>query len=105
MKALHEIAHARAGDKGDTSIIMVAPYDEEDYPRLRAALRVAEVARHFGVVEENVGLFPADGLCAISVVIRARLAGGVTRSPTVDPHGKTLSGHLLELRVEWGAER
>ena len=32
---LRELAHARSGDKGDTSNVGVIAYDESDYPILR----------------------------------------------------------------------
>ena len=32
--ALYYLAHARAGDKGDTLNISVVPYDDSDYPLL-----------------------------------------------------------------------
>ena len=97
MTTLANIAHARAGDKGDTSIIMVAPYEISSYPRLLAALTVRAVAAHFGVAEGHISVRPLAHLGAVTLVIRGRLEGGVTRSPTVDPHGKTLSGHLLDM--------
>ena len=99
MTSLAEIAHARAGDKGDTSIIMTAPYAAADLPRLIAALTPAIVAAHFGVPEQNVDVRPLEHLGAVTLVIRERLEGGVTRSPTADPHGKTLSAHLLDLEM------
>ncbi|GAA4343563.1 AtuA-related protein [Microbacterium rhizosphaerae] len=99
MIQLHEVAHARAGDKGNTSIIMVAPYIPDDYERIAAALTPARVATHFGVPLANVTIHAAATLRAFTIVIRERLDGGVTRSRGADPHGKTLSGHLLELSV------
>lgn len=99
MTRLVEIAHARAGDKGDTSIIVVAPYEERDYERVHRNLRVSDLARHFGVAEGNVSVHPIESLRAFTIVIRERLDGGVTRSRAADPHGKTLSGHLLELQI------
>lgn len=94
---LGDIAHARAGDKGDTSIIMVAPYREPDYPAVGAALAVGTLAAHFGVSEDDVRVVAIPGLAAYTVVIGGRLDGGVTRSRGNDPHGKTLSGHILDI--------
>jgi hypothetical protein len=100
--ALREVAHARAGDKGDSSILVVAPFEAADFARLAALLTPARIAAHFGVADPGqVSVHAAPALAALSVVVRHRLAGGVTRSPLVDPHGKTLSGHLLDLVVEW----
>lgn len=98
---LWDLAHARAGDKGDSSILLLHPYDEDDYPGLRDAVTPELVAGHFSVPATAVSVVPCDGLRALTVVVRGRLDGGVTRSPRVDPHGKTLSGHLLDLVIRW----
>lgn len=96
---LGDLAHARAGDKGDTSIIVVIPYREKDFTEVGGLLGVVDVAEHFGVPPEQVKITPAPGLAAYTVVVRERLDGGVTRSRGGDPHGKTLSGHLLDLKA------
>lgn len=100
MSILATIAHARAGDKGDTSIIVVAPFLDGDYDRVVAALAPSRLAAHFGVAESNVTVHTASALRAVTVVVRERLDGGVTRSRAADPHGKTLSGHVLELPLD-----
>lgn len=97
MNRLDDIAHARAGDKGDTSIIVVAPFREGDYDRVGAALVPEALARHFGVTVDQIAVHAVPTLRAFTVVVRERLDGGVTRSRAADPHGKTLSGHLLDL--------
>ena len=94
---LGEIAHARAGDKGDTSILMVAPYDAADYVAVRDHLSIVRIASHFGADEDRVTVRPSPMLGALTIVIRGQLNGGVTRATTLDPHGKCLSGHLLNL--------
>jgi hypothetical protein len=98
---LWDLAHARAGDKGDTSILLLRPYLAEDFAPLAAAVTAALVAEHFRVPVDGVSVRPVPALGTLTVVVRGALAGGVTRSPRIDPHGKTLSGHLLDLRVPW----
>ncbi len=101
---LADVAHARAGDKGDTSILVIAPQNPTEYQTLRKALTRELVAAHFGTANNNdVRITPVDHLAAIVIAVANRLAGGVTRSPTTDPHGKTLSSHLLGLMVPWPA--
>ena len=100
-RALVEIAHARAGDKGDTSIIVLRPYRRRDYDRLSEVVTADVIAVHFAVPVDQVGLVPAPELATMTIVVRSRLDGGVTRSARIDPHGKTLSGHLLDLQVSW----
>jgi hypothetical protein len=98
---LGDVAHARAGDKGDTSILMVAPFDPEDFEPLMTALSTRAVGEHFGAAPNQVEIIPSPHLRAITIVVRERLTGGVTRSPTIDPHGKALSAHLLDLQINW----
>ena len=45
---LSQIAHARSGDKGDTSNIGVIALREADYPVLVREVTVERVKRHFG---------------------------------------------------------
>ncbi|MDR6972878.1 hypothetical protein [Leifsonia shinshuensis] len=100
MTAIHrlgDIAHARAGDKGDSSIIVLAPYDPADYDAVNAAVSPDRLAEHFHVDASTILVRSVPALSAFSLVIPHRLDGGVTRSASADPHGKTLSAHLLEL--------
>ena len=101
MRRLRDLAHARAGDKGNDSILVLRPYGVEDFTALVSAVTAARVAAHFRVPLEAVTITAVPGLSAITLVVRGALAGGVTRSSRIDPHGKTLSGHLLDLRVPW----
>lgn len=101
---LWDVAHSRAGDKGDASILLISPYRREDFPALAASLTTDRLACHFMVSPEEISVVPSPALGAVTIVVRNRLAGGVTRSPRVDPHGKTLSGHLLDLVVPWPAD-
>ncbi|WP_443674040.1 AtuA-related protein [Microbacterium resistens] len=96
---LFDIAHARAGDKGDTSILMVRVYDPAHWELMISSVTVAAVASHFGTSAASVVITPVPGLSSLSIVIRNRLSGGVTRSTRADAHGKTLSGHLLDLSL------
>jgi hypothetical protein len=95
---LRELAHARAGDKGDTSQISVIAHDPGDYAFLAEHVTAARVAAHFaGVVQGEVTRYELPGLGALNFVMQQALAGGVTRSLALDPHGKCLASVLLEL--------
>ncbi|WP_226628710.1 hypothetical protein [Alloyangia pacifica] len=97
---LHEIAHARTGDKGDVSNISVIAYRAEDWPRIHDALTPERVARHMGdVAAEDVTRYALPQLHALNFVIRGALKGGVTRSLALDAHGKCLASVLLELEL------
>lgn len=95
---LHEIAHCRAGDKGDTSILSVFPLDDADYERLRQELTANRVRDHLaGQVRGEVVRYELPLLKALQFTCHQALDGGVTTSLALDTHGKTLSSRLLAL--------
>jgi hypothetical protein len=97
-RRLHDIAHCRAGDKGNTSILSVIACRGEDYPLLAERVTVEAVNRHLrGIVHGEVRRFELPGLGALQFACERALAGGVTTSLAQDAHGKTLSYALLEL--------
>lgn len=97
---LHDIAHARAGDKGDISDITIFAFDPRDYPRIAAEVTTERVQAHFaGVVRGQVERFVLPQLGAVKFVLHGALGGGVTRSLALDAHGKCYSSLLLELEI------
>ena len=97
---LRDIAHARAGDKGNISNISVIAYDPAHYPLLERWLTADRVKRHLcAVVHGEVRRYTLRGLGALNFVLHDALAGGVTRSLALDAHGKTLSSALLTLEI------
>jgi hypothetical protein len=97
---LRELAHARTGDKGDTSQISVIAYDPGDYAFLAEHITTERVRAHFSeIVRGEVVRYELPGLGALNFVLQGALAGGVTRSLSLDAHGKCLSSVLLEMEV------
>ena len=97
---LRALAHARTGDKGDTSNISVIAYDPADYAFLAEHVTTERVRAHFaGVVRGRVLRYELPGLGALNFVMEQALGGGVTRSLALDTHGKSLSSSLLELEL------
>ncbi len=97
---LREIAHARAGDKGDTSNIGVIAYRPEDYPLIVAQVTVERVRAHFGaLVRGPITRYELPNVDAVNFVLENALGGGVTRSLSLDPHGKSYSALILTLAV------
>ena len=97
---LREIAHARAGDKGNISNIALIAYDAKNYALLEKHVTAERVARHFaGLVHGDVQRFELPGIGALNFVMHGALSGGVTRSLALDAHGKTLSSALLSLEI------
>jgi hypothetical protein len=100
-RKLHEIAHCRAGDKGDTLTLSLFAYRDEDYELLRAQVTPEAVRRHLAhIVQGEVRRYELPHLAALQFVCERALDTGVTTSLALDPHGKTLSFALLELAVE-----
>jgi hypothetical protein len=97
---LHQIAHARAGDKGNRLNIAVFGYDARVYPLLTEQLTEAAVARQFEHRRPgSVKRYLLPNLCALNFVLDGVLEGGVNSSLVLDRHGKSLSYLLLELTV------
>jgi hypothetical protein len=95
-------AHCRFGDKGDTGLFVIIPYDAHDFDWLVAGVTPARVAAHLGgLPDDRVICRPAPALGALVVVVRSSLQGGVTASLGLDAHGKTRSGYLLGMLVPW----
>ncbi len=98
---LGEKAHCRFGDKGDTGLFVMVPYVADEYAALVAAVTPAALGRHFDLPLSQITVTACAGLGALVIVMRNSLGGGVTRSLAVDIHGKTRSGVLLGMVVEW----
>ncbi len=98
---LYKLAHGRAGDKGDISMISVVAYRLADFPLLRELLTTDLVAQHFApLAVSNVERYELPALGALNFVLEGALAGGVTRSLARDAHGKTLSSCMLAIELD-----
>ncbi len=97
---LRELAHARSGDKGDTSNVGVIAYDEADYPILLEQVTEDRVNALYGeLVRGEVVRYELPNIGALNFVLGYALHGGVTTSLALDPHGKTRSSLVLELPI------
>jgi hypothetical protein len=97
---LRDLAHARAGDKGDTSNISVIAYREADYPVLERLVTAERVKDLFsGLVTGDVVRYEMPGIGALNFVMYGALGGGVTRTLALDVHGKCLASAVLELEL------
>jgi hypothetical protein len=101
MTRLYRLAHCRAGDKGNTTILSLIAYRAEDFPLLRQHVTVDAVKRHLGhVIKGELKRYELPQLWALQFVGRDALAGGVTTSLALDAHGKSLSSALLEMEID-----
>lgn len=102
---LHQIAHARAGDKGNRINISLIAYQPELYPLLVEQVteaKVHDLFKHRG--EAKVKRYELPLLQALNFVIDDVLEGGVNGSLNLDGHGKTQSFRLLSMSVDAPAD-
>lgn len=98
---LRDIAHSRAGDKGDISNLSLIAFKAEDYALLERQVTAERVHLHFaGIVHGEVTRYLLPQLGAMNFVMQGALGGGVTRSLALDAHGKSLSSLLLDMDLE-----
>lgn len=97
---LYEIAHSRAGDKGDVSNISLIAYHQDFYPLLVREVTAERVSAHFdGIVGGRVERYELPLIGALNFVLHDALGGGVTRSLNIDAHGKSFSSLLLTMEI------
>jgi hypothetical protein len=97
---VHELGHARAGDKGNTSNVSVVAYAERAWHVLRSQLTVERVMAGFAHVAKGpITRYELPKLRALNFVIENALGGGVTISLAQDAHGKSLSYLMLDIEL------
>ena len=98
---LREIAHGRAGDKGNTSNISVFAYEPEFYPLLKDQLSAERFKAFYnGAIKGDVLRYEVDNIEAMNFVCHGALGGGVSRSLCLDNYGKALSAAVLGFEIE-----
>ena len=98
---LQHLAHARSGDKGDTSNIAVFAYAPEFYPLLKAQLTAERFKAFYqGAIKGEVIRYEVDNIEAMNFVCHGALGGGVSRSLCLDNYGKALSAAVLGFEIE-----
>ena len=103
---LHDIAHSRAGDKGNRVNLSLMPYDPALYPLLAEQVtegKVLALFRHRGATACKRYDLPL--LHAFNFVIDEVLEGGVNGSLNLDGHGKSHSFRLLSMTIEIQSEK
>lgn len=98
---VRDIAHARAGDKGNTSNVNVWVYDPADFALLKRNLTVERIKREFPqLMRGNVTRYEIEHLHGLNFVMQDALEGGVNASLNLDSHGKSWSYLILGLELE-----
>ena len=97
---LWEIAHSRTGDKGNISNISLIAYDMKDFELIREKVTLDKVKDFFkDIVKGEVVRYELPNVGALNFVMYDALGGGVTRSMSLDKHGKSLSSYILEMEI------
>jgi hypothetical protein len=97
---LYEIAHSRAGDKGNTLTLSLIPYQESDFEWLCTSVTAEKVKNHFQPwIKGEVVRYALPNIASLLFVCEGALSGGVTTSLALDAHGKTWSHLFLEMEV------
>ena len=100
-RRVRDIAHARAGDKGNTSNVSVWVFDPADYTTLKARLTPERIkAAYPNLIRGPVRRYEVDHLHGLNFVMREALEGGVNSSLNLDSHGKSWSYLILALPLE-----
>lgn len=98
---LKEIAHARSGDKGDSSNIGLIAFKKEHYELLRTKVTPAAVKQHFkDICRGDVDRYEVPNLLALNFILHDSLGGGGTESLKTDAQGKTHGMGLLEMEID-----
>lgn len=98
---LSEIAHSRAGDKGNTLILSLIPFQESDFHLLVKEVSVEKVKAHLRhQVKGEIIRYVLPELKALQFTCFEALTSGVTTSLALDAHGKSLSYALLEMEID-----
>jgi hypothetical protein len=98
---VRDIAHARAGDKGNTSNVNVWVYDPADFALLKRNLTVERIKREFPqLMRGTVTRYEIEHLHGLNIVMHDALEGGVNASLNLDSHGKSWSYLILGLELE-----
>ncbi|HSH16044.1 MAG TPA: hypothetical protein VLD18_08430 [Verrucomicrobiae bacterium] len=99
--SLYQLAHSRAGDKGDTVNLSLIAYRPEHFSFLVEQVTEAAVSqwfRHRAPTSVKRHVLPKLG--AMNFVLEHALDGGVNESLNLDGHGKSLSFLLLQMRIQ-----
>ena len=97
---LFDVAHSRAGDKGNTVMLSLIPYNEADYEMLCSKITAEKVKSHLKeIVQGQVIRYELPNISSLLFVCYNALSGGVTTSLAIDTHGKSISYALLQMEI------
>ena len=75
-------------------------YKQQDYETIKQKVTAEKVKEYFsGIVKGDVVIYELPNLWALNIVMYQALGGGVTRSLSLDTHGKSLSSLLMDMEI------
>lgn len=96
-----DIAHARSGDKGDSSNVGLLANNEAAYEIIKEQVTNERVKKHFGdIVKGRVERFELPNLLCLNFILHDSLGGGGSESLRNDAQGKTHGQGLLLMELE-----
>ena len=99
--ALHRIAAARSGDKGEGSNVGVIARSEAAYRFLVGVLTADKVRAHFaGINHGGVVRYEAPNMRVLNFLLEDSLGGGGSASLLTDAQGKTHGLALLRMTLD-----
>ena len=97
---VRDLAHSRAGDKGNSVNISVIAYRVQSYDILVRELTESRVMDAYSTIAKGpVKRYILPNLKAINFVIENVRGGSVTASSALDIHGKSLSSIMLAIPI------
>jgi hypothetical protein len=100
-RIVRDIAHARAGDKGNTSNISVWVYDPVDFELLKSNVTAERLKQTYpDLIRGDVERYVLEHLHGLNLVLHDALEGGVNSSLNLDSHGKSWSYLILCLELD-----
>ena len=98
---LRQIAHGRAGDKGNRSNLSIFVYKPKHYDEIVRQVTAERLKKTFGgVLCGPIKRYELPNLHGLNFVMDQALEGGVNESLNLDGHGKSWSAMVLALEVE-----
>ena len=97
---LHEIAHGRSGDKGDTSNVCVFARKPEYYPVIEREVTPERLKAFFeDMVKGPITRYSVPSLGGFNFVMEHALGGGATMSLRLDSLGKSMGSAVMRLKI------
>lgn len=98
---LRQIAHARSGDKGDSSNVGLIADNEAAYEIIRKVVTPERVKKHFtSIVKGKVDRYELPNLLCLNFILHDSLGGGGSESLRNDAQGKTHGQALLLMEID-----